>query len=182
MGSGVERGAERIVHERDTQSCGALFFGPVSVKVDSWKINWSSYPKLIKSADLGYNQPQEWSILNPSDATRDKSPLRETDRNYWRAEQNQRWIPLGENMLDSIDDRWTMTYRCSETEPPGPPVPTTPIPRPNCPESAIHVAVQDETSPKLSLFDDVEIDGLYLRRSMAKLRNGFPQYQPGFQK
>ena len=33
MRSGVERGAERNVHERDTQSCGEVFFGPVSVKV-----------------------------------------------------------------------------------------------------------------------------------------------------
>ena len=33
MRSGVKRGAERDVHERDTQSCGELFFGPVSVKL-----------------------------------------------------------------------------------------------------------------------------------------------------
>ena len=32
MRSGVERGAERYVSERDTKSCGELFFGPVSVK------------------------------------------------------------------------------------------------------------------------------------------------------
>ena len=31
MRRGVERGAERKVHERDTQSCGELFLGAVSV-------------------------------------------------------------------------------------------------------------------------------------------------------
>ena len=43
MRSGVERGAERNVHERDTQSCGALFFGPVSVNIQSlltWDEHW----------------------------------------------------------------------------------------------------------------------------------------------
>ena len=32
MRSGVERGAEQNVPKRDTQSCGQLFFGPVSLK------------------------------------------------------------------------------------------------------------------------------------------------------
>ena len=32
MRSGVERGAKRNVHERNTQSCGELFFGPLSVE------------------------------------------------------------------------------------------------------------------------------------------------------
>ena len=34
MRSGVERGAEPNVHKSDTQSCGELFLGPVSVKIE----------------------------------------------------------------------------------------------------------------------------------------------------
>ena len=33
MRSGVERGAERNVDESDAQSCGEVFYGPVSVEI-----------------------------------------------------------------------------------------------------------------------------------------------------
>ena len=39
MRSGVERGAERNVHERDTQSCGELFFGPASLNYEKFQKN-----------------------------------------------------------------------------------------------------------------------------------------------
>ena len=48
MRRGVERGAERNVHERDTQSYGQFFFGPESVK-----LKWTKWAIFVFFASKG---------------------------------------------------------------------------------------------------------------------------------
>ena len=77
--SGVERGTERNVHERNKQSCGELFFGPSSVNrayLNLWILgsktkvifyekilNWVLSPMLISQKTILTLRVQRWNWL-----------------------------------------------------------------------------------------------------------------------
>ena len=95
----------------------------------------------------GGESPEKWYILNPhsflSKAGESKAASPFNMPKFDWSSDRHRWIRLAEKDDDHLTDRWTMTYKCKD-EPDAPPVPTTPVPNVNCPESAIHVAATDD--------------------------------------
>ena len=61
MRSGVERGAERNVHERDTQSCGELFFGPVSVNYEKFQKKLTNICANTDYSDKNHSRDHNYS-------------------------------------------------------------------------------------------------------------------------